>query len=62
MYTGHNIFYLKFVLGMAARLREYSNEELNYFRICHVSTSILPKALRTVFKHEWDIRYKASLG
>ena len=47
---------------MAARLREYSNEELNYFRICHVSTSILPKALRTVFKHEWDTRYKASLG
>ena len=47
---------------MAARLREYSNEELNYFRICHVSTSILPKALRTVFKHEWDTRYKTSLG
>ena len=47
---------------MASRSREYSNEELNYFRICHVSTSILPKALRTVFKHEWDTRYKASLG
>ena len=47
---------------MAARLRGYSNEELNYFRICHVSTSILPKALRTVFKHEWDTRYKTSLG
>ena len=45
---------------MASRV--YSNEELNYFRICRVTTSILPRALRTVFKQEWDSWYKASHG
>ena len=47
---------------MAAKSKVYSNEELNYFRICHVTTNILPRALRTVFKQEWDSRYKASHG
>ena len=41
---------------------EYSREDLNYFRICHVTTNILPRALRIVFKKEWDSRYKASHG
>ena len=47
---------------MASKSKVYSNEELNYFRICHVTTSILPRALRTVFKQEWDSRYKTSHG
>ena len=40
----------------------YTEEELNYFRICHISTNMLPKALRFLFKQEWDNRYKATLG
>ena len=40
----------------------YSEEQLNYFRVCHIATDILPKALRLLFKQEWDNRYKVTLG
>ena len=40
----------------------YSEEQLNYFRVCHIATDILPQALRLLFKQEWDNHYKATLG
>ena len=40
----------------------YSEEQLNYFRVCHIATDILPSALRSLFKQEWDNRYKATHG
>ena len=40
----------------------YSEEQLNYFRVCHIATDILPQALRLLFKQEWDNYYKATLG
>ncbi|CAH3127826.1 unnamed protein product, partial [Porites lobata] len=40
----------------------YSEEQLNYFRVCHIATDILPVALRLLFKQEWDNRYKTTLG
>ena len=40
----------------------YSEEQLNYFRVCHIATDILPQALRLLFKQEWDNRYKTTLG
>ena len=40
----------------------YSEEQLNYFRVCHIATDILPPALRLLFKQEWDNRYKTTLG
>ena len=40
----------------------YTKEQLNYFRICHVVTNILPQGLRSIFKQEWDSRYQATLG
>ena len=40
----------------------YTREKLNYFRICHVVTDILPQGLRSIFKQEWDSRYQATLG
>ena len=40
----------------------YSEEHLNYFRVCHIATDILPPALRLLFKQEWDNRYKATYG
>ena len=45
---------------MAAKI--YSEEELNYFRVCHIATVILPPALRLLFKQQWDNRYKAAYG
>ena len=47
---------------MSTHAKEYTNEELNYFRICHVATSLLPPALTTVFKQEWNAHYKATHG
>ena len=40
----------------------YSQEQLNYFRICHIATDILPTALRSLFKQEWDNRYQTTYG
>nr|XP_058973711.1 uncharacterized protein LOC131800045 [Pocillopora verrucosa] len=40
----------------------YTKEQLNYFRICHFVTNILPQGLRSIFKQEWDSRYQATLG
>ena len=40
----------------------YLEGQLNYFRVCHIATDILPPALRLLFKQEWDSRYKATLG
>nr|XP_058968598.1 uncharacterized protein LOC131795048 [Pocillopora verrucosa] len=41
---------------------KYSEEQLNYFRICYVTTDILTEGLREIFKQEWDCRYKTTLG
>ena len=40
----------------------FSDEQLNYFRVCHIATDILPEALRFLFKQEWDNRYKTTFG
>ena len=40
--------------------KEYTKEQLNYFRICYVTTDILAEGLREVFKREWDNQYKST--
>ena len=45
-----------------ATATEYTAEQLNYYRICYVATDILPDGLRSIFKQEWDNRYKATMG
>ena len=40
---------------------EYSQEQLNYFRFCHVAFSLVPVGLRQIFKQEWDFLYKTTL-
>ena len=42
--------------------KEYTDEQLNYFKICHVTTDILTEGLRIIFKQEWDSRYRTTLG
>lgn len=41
---------------------EYSDEHLNFFRICDITANIITDGLRTVFKQEWDKKYMGSLG
>ena len=41
---------------------EFTGEQLNYYRICYVVTDILTEGLRTIFKQEWDSRYRSTLG
>lgn len=41
---------------------EYSDEHLNFFRICDITANIITEGLRTVFKQEWDKRYMRYLG
>ena len=45
-----------------ASSKEYTNKQLNYFRICYITTDILAEGLRTVFKQEWDNQYKSTMG
>ena len=42
--------------------KEYTDEQLNYYKICHVTTDILTEGLRTIFKQEWDSRYRTTFG
>ncbi|XP_078348606.1 uncharacterized protein LOC144633642 [Oculina patagonica] len=42
--------------------KEYTLEELNYFRICYITTNIIRDGLQTVFKQEWDRIHGTSLG
>ena len=39
---------------------EYSQEQLNYFRLCYVGFDLVPAGLRQIFKKEWDFLYKAT--
>ena len=48
-------------LDMAAAT-ENTEEQLNYFRICCVTTDVLGEGLRTIFKQEWDNCYKGLYG
>ncbi|XP_044174571.1 uncharacterized protein LOC122958129, partial [Acropora millepora] len=41
---------------------EYTEEQLNYYRICCITTDELTDGLRTIFKQEWDTRYATTLG
>ena len=42
--------------------KEYTKEQLNYFRICYVTTDVLADGLREIFKIEWDKLYKSTKG
>ena len=42
--------------------KEYSKEQLNYFRICFATTDILAEGLREIFKQEWDKEHKLTTG
>ena len=40
---------------------EYSQEQLNYFRLCYIAFDLVPVGLRQIFKNEWDFLYNATL-
>ena len=42
--------------------KEYTSEQLNFFRICYVTTDVLADGLREIFKQEWDKLYKTTKG
>ena len=45
-----------------ATAQEYTNEQLNYFRVCYLTTDIIAEGLRTIFKQEWDSRCMTPSG
>ncbi|CAH3174979.1 unnamed protein product, partial [Porites lobata] len=40
---------------------EYSQEQLNYFRLCYIAFNLVPVGLRQIFKQEWDFLYRTTL-
>ena len=47
--------------SMASSLK-FTEERLNYLKVCLIATDELTEGLREIFKREWDNRYKATLG
>ena len=47
---------------MAAVTKEFAEEQLNYYRICYVVADIITEGLRSIFKQEWDNRYRTTFG
>ncbi|CAH3019888.1 unnamed protein product [Porites evermanni] len=45
-----------------ASSQEFTDEQLNYYRICYLTTDILAEGLREIFKQEWDKLYKSAKG
>ncbi|XP_044175409.1 uncharacterized protein LOC122958555 [Acropora millepora] len=41
---------------------EYTEEQLNFFRVCFITTEELTDGLRTIFKQEWDNQHASTLG
>ena len=39
---------------------EYSQKQLNYFRLCYVGFDLVPVGLRQIFKKEWDFLYRTT--
>ena len=39
-----------------------TKEELNYLRVCFIVSGTIAQGLRSIFKQEWDNRYKTTLG
>ena len=61
------VLMLKDLIGIHRALKmatgsEYTEEQLNYYRICCIITDELTDGLRTIFKQEWDNRYATTLG
>ncbi|XP_068755090.1 uncharacterized protein [Montipora capricornis] len=40
----------------------FTKEELNYLRVCYIVSGTVQQGLRSIFKQEWDNRYKTTLG
>ena len=58
---------LKHLIGIIRALKmatgsEYTEEQLNFFRVCFITTEELTEGLRIIFKQEWDKRYATTLG
>ncbi|XP_015766751.1 PREDICTED: uncharacterized protein LOC107345543 [Acropora digitifera] len=45
-----------------ATISEYTENQVNFFRVCFITTEELTDGLRTIFKQEWDNRYATTLG
>ena len=61
------VLMLKDLIGIHRALKmatgsEYTEEQLNFFRVCFITTDELTDGLRTIFKQEWDNRYATTLG
>ena len=61
------VLMLKYFIGILRPLKmatgsEYTEEQLNYYRICCITTDELTDGLRIIFKQEWDNRYATTLG
>ena len=61
------VLMLTYLIGIQRALKmatgpEYTEEQLNFFRVCFVTTEELTDGLRSIFKQEWDNQHASTLG
>ena len=56
-----NLICLHRALKMATG-SEYTEEQLNFFRVCFITTNELTDGLRRIFKQKWDKHHASTLG
>ena len=40
----------------------FKKNQLNFFRVCHLATNVVPCKLREVFVHQWNLQYSSQHG
>ena len=61
------VLMLKRLIGIHRALKmakgsEYTEEQLNFFRVCFITTNELTDGLRRIFKQKWDKHHASTLG
>ena len=53
---------LSYFRFLTSTIMEYSDEHLNFFRVCDITANTITEGLRSVFKQEWDNKYQLTFG
>lgn len=43
-------------------MMDYSDENLNFFRVCDITANVISEGLRCVFKQERDNKFQSTFG
>lgn len=56
------MFLLRSIRFLKITMMDYSDENLNFFRVCDITANVITEGLRCVFKQEWDNKFQSTFG